>query len=196
MNLEVELLLSLGKFVPFFLLSYALLGAGLKYIDAAFDEKTLSIRNAIMISPLIGALWIFTMIVDEPSSVLLSSIILGVLLRGKIDNVAHSIGLFIIVFVALVVGLKVNFLLLLFLTACTYMDEVGNDIIDEMGKKDRFRDVFLRYFFGRRWLLKVAVLYLALLNLFPMYSLVALILFDESYLLMDEYSRSKLRRKR
>lgn len=196
MNLEVELLLSLGNFVPFFLLSYTLLGAGLKYIDAAFDERTLSIRNAIIISPLIGALWIFTMIVDEPSSVLLSSIILGVLLRGKIDNIAHSIGLFIIVFVALVVGLKVNFLLLLFLTACAYMDEVGNDIIDEMRKKDRFRDIFLRYFFGRRWLLKVAVLYLALLNLFPMYSLVALILFDESYLLMDEYSRSKLRRKR
>jgi len=49
------------------------------------------------------------MIVDEPSGALLSSIILGVLLRGKIDNIAHSIGPFIIVFVAFMVGLKINF---------------------------------------------------------------------------------------
>ena len=178
----------------FILLSYTLLGMGLKYIDAAFDDKTMSIRNAVMISPLIGALWIFTMIVDEPSGALLSSIILGVLLRGKIDNIAHSIGLFIIVFVALLVGLKVNFLLLLFLTTCAYIDEVGNDIVDRLRKNKSFRYVLLRYFFGKRWLLKVGVLYLALVQVFPLYPLVALILFDEAYLLMDDYSKARLKR--
>jgi len=178
----------------FILLSYTLLGMGLKYIDAAFDDKTMSIRNAVMISPLIGALWIFTMIVDEPSGALLSSIILGVLLRGKIDNIAHSIGLFIIVFVALLVGLKVNFLLLLFLTTCAYIDEVGNDIVDRLRNNKSFRYVLLRYFFGKRWLLKVGVLYLALVQVFPLYPLVALILFDEAYLLMDDYSKARLKR--
>ena len=178
----------------FILLSYTLLGMGLKYVDAAFDDKTMSIRNAVMISPLIGALWIFTMIVDEPSGALLSSIILGVLLRGKIDNIAHSIGLFIIVFVALLVGLKVNFLLLLFLTTCAYIDEVGNDIVDRLRKNKNFRYVLLRYFFGKRWLLKVGVLYLALVQVFPLYPLVALILFDEAYLLMDDYSKARLKR--
>ena len=178
----------------FILLSYTLLGMGLKYIDAAFDDKTMSIRNAVMISPLIGALWIFTMIVDEPSGALLSSIILGVLLRGKIDNIAHSIGLFIIVFVALLVGLRVNFLLLLFLTTCAYIDEVGNDIVDRLRNNKSFRYVLLRYFFGKRWLLKVGVLYLALVQVFPLYPLVALILFDEAYLLMDDYSKARLKR--
>ena len=178
----------------FILLSYTLLGMGLKYIDAAFDDKTMSIRNAVMISPLIGALWIFTMIVDEPSGALLSSIILGVLLRGKIDNIAHSIGLFIIVFVALLVGLRVNFLLLLFLTTCAYIDEVGNDIVDRLRNNKSFRYVLLRYFFGKRWLLKVGVLYLALIQVFPLYPLVALILFDEAYLLMDDYSKARLKR--
>ena len=178
----------------FILLSYTLLGMGLKYVDAAFDDKTMSIRNAVMISPLIGALWIFTMIVDEPSGALLSSIILGVLLRGKIDNIAHSIGLFIIVFVALLVGLKVNFLLLLFLTTCAYIDEVGNDIVDRLRKNKNFRYVLLRYFFGKRWLLKVGVLYLALVQVSPLYPLVALILFDEAYLLMDYYSKARLKR--
>lgn len=178
----------------FILSSYTMLGAGLKYIDAAFDDKTMSTRNAVMISPLIGALWIFTMIVDEPSGALLSSIILGVLLRGKIDNIAHSIGLFIIVFVAFLVGLKINFLLLIFLTTCAYLDEIGNDIVDKLRKSKSFWYVFLRYFFGKRWLLKVGVLYLALIQVFPLYPLVALILFDEAYLLMDYYSKARLRR--
>ncbi|RLF37968.1 MAG: hypothetical protein DRN00_02010 [Thermoplasmata archaeon] len=79
------------------------------------------------------------------------------------------------------------------MTTCAYLDEIGNDIVDKVRSKS-FGYVFLRYFFGKRWLLKVGILYLALVQVFPLYPLVALILFDEAYLLMDYYSKARLKR--
>jgi len=190
MGLE-QLIQLIGANPLFIIISYALLGAGLKYIDAAFDEGTLSKKGALLISPFLGVLWIFTMIIDNSSAVLLSAIILGVLIRGKIDNAAFSIGLFVIVFIALLVGIRVSPLLLVFLTACAFMDEIGNDIIDKMEKNPSFGNVFLRFFFGKRWLLKVGVLYLAVIGVFSFYSLVALYFFDEAYILLDDYSRAR-----
>ncbi|RLF42611.1 MAG: hypothetical protein DRN18_02135 [Thermoplasmata archaeon] len=189
-------LLSIGNSPFFFLLSYSLLGAGLKYIDAAFDEKTLNKKVALLISPFLGVLWFFTMLIDSASAVLLSAIVLGVLLKGKIDNIAHMVGVFIIIFMVMITGLRVMPLPLILLTACACMDEVGNDIIDRKETTKGFLDVFLKYFFGKRWLLKMGVLYLVLIELFPMYLLVALIFFDESYLLVEEYGRSRLKRKK
>jgi len=186
-------LLSLENSPFFFLLSYSLLGAGLKYIDAAFDEKAFDKKVALLISPFLGVLWFFTMLIDSASAVLLSAIVLGVLLKGKIDNIAHTAGLFIIIFMVMITGLRVTPLPLILLTACACMDEIGNDIIDRKKMNRGFLDVFLKYFFGKRWLLKVAVLYLVLLGLFPMYLLVALIFFDESYLLVEEYGKAKLK---
>jgi len=195
-NLGTSWLLSIGNSPFFFLLSYSLLGAGLKYIDAAFDEKTLNKKVALLISPFLGVLWFFTMLIDSASAVLLSAIVLGVLLKGKIDNIAHMVGVFIIIFMVMITGLRVMPLPLILLTACACMDEVGNDIIDRKETTKGFLDVFLKYFFGKRWLLKMGVLYLVLIELFPMYLLVALIFFDESYLLVEEYGRSRLKRKK
>ncbi|RLF58743.1 MAG: hypothetical protein DRN25_04855, partial [Thermoplasmata archaeon] len=194
-NVEIDPISCFGNNIPFFLLSYSILGAGLKYIDVAFDEKTVNMKVALAISPFIGILWVYTMIINGASAAILSAIILGVLIRGKIDNPAHLLGLFTILFVILISGLKIPLLLLVFLTASAYMDEVGNDIIDRKEINSRFVGVFLKYFFGKRWLLKVAVLYLVLLGLFPMYLLVALIFFDESYLLVEEYGKAKMKKK-
>ena len=194
--MEIDPISCFGNNIPFFLLSYSILGAGLKYIDVAFDEITVNMKVALAISPFIGILWVYTMIINGASAAILSAIILGVLIRGKIDNPAHLLGLFTILFVILISGLKIPLLLLVFLTASAYMDEVGNDIIDRKEINSRFVGVFLKYFFGKRWLLKVAVLYLVLLGLFPMYLLVALIFFDESYLLVEEYGKARLKQKK
>lgn len=195
-NLEASWLLSLENSPFFFLLSYSLLGAGLKYIDAAFDEKVFDEKVALLVSPFLGVLWFFTMLIDSASAVLLSAIVLGVLLKGKIDNIAHMVGVFIIIFMVMITGLRIMPLPLILLTACAYMDEVGNDIIDRKKRTRSFLDVFLKYFFGKRWLLKVAILYLVLIGLFPMYLLVALIFFDESYLLVEEYGKARLKQKK
>ena len=48
MGLE-QLIQLIGANPLFIIISYALLGAGLKYIDAAFDEGTLSKKGALLI---------------------------------------------------------------------------------------------------------------------------------------------------
>ncbi|HEX08187.1 MAG TPA: hypothetical protein ENG38_00050 [Thermoplasmatales archaeon] len=82
---------------------------------------------------------------------------------------------------------------LVFLSAAAIVDEAGNDVTGydkRIKRSKKFRHKFFVYFFGRRYLLKVALLYLVLINVFPMYLLIALILFDEAYLIVEMYSDS------
>ena len=99
-------------------------------------------------------------------------------------------GVFIILFID---GNGLMLLPLIFLTSAAIIDEVGNDIIDynEFKKNIRFRYRFLIYFFGRRYLMKTAIIYISLLGIFPLYFVLAFIFFDESYIIMDLYSKSR-----
>ena len=197
--MEINALLVLQDNMYFFFLSYIILGGGIKYIDAAFDEKVFNKRNAIIISPFLGILWAYTMLINEISATILLAVLIAVLIKGKIDNIGHLIGLiFIIIFGVLIIffidGNGLMILPLIFLSAAGLIDEIGNDVIDYNKKfhnKKRFIYAFGRYFFGRRYLMKVAILYLALLALFPLYFLIAFILFDESYLIIDLYCKTK-----
>jgi len=114
----------------FFLLSYPVLGAGLKYIDDAFDEKIFSKRYALILAPLLALLWAYTMYVDQISATILLAILVGVFLRGKIDNRAHFIGLAVIIGIIALVGISLLFLPLIIIAAAAFLDEVGNDVID------------------------------------------------------------------
>ena len=185
-----EVLSSLNN-MYFFFLAYIILGAGLKYIDDAFDEKTFSKWKGVILAPFLGVLWAVTMVVNPFSATLLLAIVLGVLLKGKIDNIGHIIGLISILVIIVIFRVELVFLPLVFLTAAGVIDEIGNDAIGYNNPSNRFSYRFAQYFFGRRYFLKVALLYLVLLGVFPLYFLLALIFFDESYLIVDLYSRSK-----
>ena len=63
-NVEIDWLLVFGNNMYFFLLSYSILGGGIKYIDDAFDEKIFSKKIALTIAPLLGVLWAYTMIIN------------------------------------------------------------------------------------------------------------------------------------
>jgi len=180
--------------IYFLLLSYSVLGAGLKYIDDAFDEKSFSKRKGLLLAPLLGCLWAITMLVNPYSATLLLAIVLGVLLKGKIDNLAHLLGLVSILVIIIIVRVELLVLPLIFLTAAGVIDEVGNDVLGANPSNpsgDKFRYRFASYFFGRRYFLKVALLYLILIGCFPLEFLLALISFDEAYLTIDLYSKSK-----
>ena len=196
--MEIDALLVLQHNMYFFFLSYIILGGGIKYIDAAFDEKVFNKRNAIIIAPFLGMLWAYTMLINEISATILLSVLIAVLLKGKIDNMAHLLGLITIiifgVFIILFIdGNGLMLLPLIFLTSAAIIDEVGNDIIDynNFKKNIRFRYRFLIYFFGRRYLMKTAIIYISLLGLFPLYFVLAFIFFDESYIIIDLYSQSR-----
>jgi len=196
--MEINSLLVFQDNMYFFFLAYFLLGGGIKYIDAAFDDKVFKKRNAIIIAPFLGILWSYTMLINEISASILLAVLIAVLIKGKIDNMAHLIGLITIIIFGIFIILFIDgngFMLLplIFLTSAGIIDEVGNDIIDynKSQKKVRFRYNFLIYFFGRRYLMKTAIIYIALIGLFPLYFVLAFIFFDESYMIIDLYSQSK-----
>ncbi|HEC81393.1 MAG TPA: hypothetical protein ENI42_03070 [Thermoplasmatales archaeon] len=183
----------IGDNIYFIFLSYLILGAGLKYIDDAFDKKTFSKWKGIILAPFLGLLWAFTMFVNPFSATVLFAIAIGVLIKGKIDNPAHLLGLVTIIVALALVRVEVMFLPVVLLSAAAIVDEAGNDVVGydkNFRRSRRFKHRFLVYFFGRRYLLKVALLYLVLINVFPMYLLIALILFDEAYIIVEIYSDS------
>lgn len=178
----------------FFLISFPLLGAGIKYIDDAFDEKTFNKKLAILLAPLLGLLWAYTMIIDQVSATILLAVIIGVLLKGKIDNRAHIFGFIIISAIIIFVGLHLMVLPLIMLIAAVILDEVGNDAIEYNKKyfdENKFFHKGFISFFDQRWLTKLTVLYIVLIGLFPWYFFLALLLFDGAYLVVRMYSRSQ-----
>ena len=177
----------------FFLLSYPIIGAGIKYIDDAFDEKTFSKMLAFIITPLLSILGVYTMLIDPASATILLAVLCGVFLKGKIDNIAFIAG-FIIILALMIIG-QVEFMIfpLIFLGAAAVLDEIGNDLID--AKRDKLKNNLLNkfaiYFFGQRWIMKVSILFLVFLSILPYYLFFAMILFDYAYLSVDAYSHIK-----
>jgi hypothetical protein len=171
----------------FYLVSYPLLGAGIKYIDNAFDEKNFSKKLAYVLAPLLGILWAYTMIVDPVSATILLAVLLGVFLKGKIDNLAHLAGLLVILGIVFFAGIEILYLPLIILTVAAVLDEVGNDLIDK--RRSRLSEgtgvhKAVLAFFDRRWTMKTAILVLVALNVIPWYFFVAMLFFDEAYILM------------
>jgi len=174
-----------------YLLTYPLLGAGLKYIDDAFDKKTFNKKFALILAPLLGILWVYTMFINQFSATILFAIMLGVALRGKIDNYAHLAGTLVIVAIIPFIGLSLMVIPLIFLATAAFLDEFGNDLVDNYLSKHEnisFSKKFLKTFFDQRWMTKIAVLYVVLLGVFPIYFFLAIILFDLAYFSVKSYS--------
>jgi hypothetical protein len=168
----------------FFFVAFAVLGAGLKYIDDAFDEKVFSKKIAYVIAPLLGLLWAYTMIIDAVAATILLAILLGVLLKGKIDNIAHIIGLVVIISVTVVAGVQLLFVPLIILAAAALLDEVGNDLVDKssfLAGGKRWQRLVIG-FFDQRWVAKAAILGLVMVSVLPWFFFVAMLLFDSAYL--------------
>jgi len=175
------------------LMLYPLLGAGLKYIDDAFDEQVFNKKLAYVTAPVIGVLWTYAMMVHAASASLLLAIVLGVLLKGKIDNLAFVGGMGTIVAISLVVGVQFLWVPLIVLTVAALLDEVGNDLVDKSKhlQGTRMWQKVVVGFFDQRWVAKVAVLVLGLIGMIPLVFFIALLLFDGAYLGVRWYSLTK-----
>lgn len=177
----------------FFLLSYTILGAGIKYIDSAYDEKTFSKKLAMVLAPFLGLLWTYTMFINPASATILLAILIGVILKGKIDNVAHFSGVIVIIPIIILLGIELMFVPLLLLATAAVLDEVGNDYFGKKTKElnKNIGTRLILYYFDQRWLLKSAILILSLIGIIPFYFFIAMILFDYSYLSVRYVSELK-----
>ena len=179
---------------PFFLLTYSILGGGIKYIDDAFDAKVFSKNMAYILAPLLALLGVYCMMIDPVSATILLAIIVGVFIKGKVDNLAF-IGAFAFVLLMIIL-LGIDFLIipLVLLSSAAVLDEIGNDFIDSRKKdmdQDKFTSKFLNYFFGHRWILKISILFLVMIGLVPFYFFFAMLFFDYSYVLIGMLGRLK-----
>jgi len=176
----------------FFLLSYTILGAGIKYIDAAYDDKVFSKKIALIIAPVLGILWAYTMVINQVSATILLAILLGVFLKGKIDNYAHLAGFLIILAIIFLLGVQLMIVPLILLATAALLDEIGNDLIDkykERLNKNSYSHKFVVKFFDHRWVMKIAILWLAIMSVIPILFFLAMVLFDYSYLGVRLYSQ-------
>ena len=170
----------------FFLLSYTILGAGIKYIDAAYDEKTFNKKIALIVAPILGGLWAYTMLINPVAATILLAIICGVFFKGKIDNLGHLAGLVTIIAIIAILGVQLLFIPLIFLAAAALLDEVGNDTMDKYKdrlNKNNILHQFAIKFFDHRWAMKIAILAVALAGIIPIFFFLAIVLFDYAYLL-------------
>jgi hypothetical protein len=183
----------------FFIFSYGVLGGAVKYIDDAFDERIYSIRSAILLAPIIGVFWAYLMALSSASATILLAIVLGVLLKGKIDNIAHKIGLVSIIAVVIFSG-YFQFLIfpLIILTVAGVIDEVGNDFVDEKNVYNKLLPLskVVYYFFEYRFTMKLAVFAFVFLGDFAMYYFFAFLGFDLAYAGMMHFSSSLSHKKK
>ena len=178
----------------FFLAAYSILGAGIKYIDDAFDKHIFNKKMALAITPFLSILGVYAMIIDPVSATILLAVLCGVLIKGKVDNIAFAIGFVIVIALIALIGVNLLILPLMLLGAAAVLDEVGNDYIDANKEKINQKKIlnkFIMYFFGHRWIMKIAIFSLAIAGIIPLFFFIAMTLFDYTYVFMDNYSRLK-----
>ena len=177
-----------------FLLYFGILGAGIKYIDAAYDEKTFNKKIAVIIAPLLGLLWAYTMLINPVAATILLAVVVGVLFKGKIDNIAHFSGLAVIIAIIFIAGVKLLVIPLVFLSIAALLDEFGNDFIDKKKNSvnmNKNSHKFVVSFFDQRWVLKVAILIIGLAGVIPLLFFLAMVSFDYAYLGVRWYSKTR-----
>ncbi len=163
--------------------AFAVIGAGLKYIDDAFDEEVFSKKIAMLTAPILVILWVCLSIFDSVSATVLFSILFAVLLSGKVDNLIFKLSS--IALVAVLFLTQMSHLLLVPLFALTVMgiaDEKGNDYVD----KHKTLEVW-EFFFAYRCSMKVCILGLCTLSLLPWLYMIAFLAFDTAYEFVGGY---------
>lgn len=158
------------------LLLFAVLGAGLKAVDRAYDEGDLDRRLAFFIAPLLAVIWVHLSISNALSATILGAIFLSSLLTRKIDNPAFKIAALIVAAAFLVWGYPMAVLPLLFLTLLGALDEIANGYGDR-NKTHGFEAFFLKHRFG----MKGGVLLLYASSVIDLTHVLALLSFDLAY---------------
>jgi hypothetical protein len=171
---------------------YAFLGAGIKYIDEAYDENTFSKKIANILVVLCILIMGYLMVTDGPSMMIFIGMIVALIFAKKIDNPAFITGTAGVLPVPFLFNISLNIELLplsiLILTGIA--DEKGNDFADNKKIKG-----IIGKFFDYRCMMKVGVLGLCVFGFFSFIYFIAFMLFDIAYYAVKVYSSNVAARK-
>ena len=167
------------------LIIFGFIGGGLKFIDAVFEEDIFDKRFAMVLTPILVVLWLWVSVVDTVSAVILFSILLGVLLTGKIDNFIFKISAIALIVFFDLRGLGPYLIPLVFLTLMSIVDEKGNDFVD-----NNSANKVVEFFFLHRFSMKFGIMLLCVASYFSPIYLVAFLCFDVAYDLVGIVSKS------
>ncbi|MDD5317738.1 MAG: hypothetical protein PHF51_03305 [Candidatus ainarchaeum sp.] len=172
----------------FLIAGFAFIGAGMKYVDAAFDEGTVGKKSAYIVAALCGVLMGALIGMDAYAAMVLLSIILGVAVTGKIDAPAFVVGALAALAMPALFSSQVTLYTLpvAVLVLGAVIDELGNDLADSGRVKNGLFALFFRY----RLTMEVFMAGLALAGFFPVVYLLALVSLDAGYHAMTYYSAS------
>jgi hypothetical protein len=135
---------------------YPLAGFFMKISDDAQDEKkntTLAVLAGLICVLAIG----YLAVTSSDAATIFIGILMGNLLAGKVDRLAHAITLILFLLILAIFGIpSLGIMALLICTAAAYLDEIGNDAVWLNGKRK------LNLFFKYRLALKLAVLLLVI----------------------------------
>ncbi|MBD3262695.1 MAG: hypothetical protein GF334_13680 [Candidatus Altiarchaeales archaeon] len=168
------------------LYSYLFIGAGLKYIDQAYDVGIFNKKKAWTLVLAVGLLMGILITVDTPSAEILLAIIFGVAITGKLDNNAFRSVALIAIFMPVFVMLSgfmdytwdVRWTSLSVLLFAAVLDEV----LDEQAHRRR---IPLLHF---RPVMKLTMVVITFLGFYHWVYVLAFLAFDVGYLFISWYS--------
>lgn len=165
---------------------FILSGFFMKYSDDLFD-----INGNLFYASIFGVLCAIASAVaaiyNAEAAYLFIAIPIGNILALKVDGIHHILTLVIFIVLLLIFGIpQLSLVVLLICILATLADEVGHELISTV-TDNRFLNLFFEY----RFVLKIAVLLLAVCGVFNIWIFVCFILFDVAYT-MAEISFEKL----
>jgi len=86
-----------------FVLAYAIIGYGLKYIDEVYDEGVYNKKIALLFVAICSIFMSYLSAIDSYSMAIFFAIIFGVAIGGKIDNIAFKIGAVLTLFLTFLI---------------------------------------------------------------------------------------------
>lgn len=143
---------------------FSLSGYFMKASDEFMDEKN-NLLWAIVTGVLCVFFTVYVSVRNGDATCIFISILVGTALANKVDNIPHILSAILFIAMLIIIGMPhFSLLCLLFCIIAAYLDEKGNDLMDEKEEKGlslNFLEKLLKY----RYLMKITIFILSFLGL-------------------------------
>ncbi len=149
----------------------------MKYSDDLYDVNH-NLSHASIFGIVCGIASGVASIYSFEAAYIFLAILIGNFLAFKVDGIHHLITLVVFIVILLIGGIPhINMVVLLICTLAALADEVGHDLISKVTQNK-----FLNIFFEYRFVMKIAIILLAICGALDIWILICFLLFEISYI--------------